>query len=151
MLFKCFIGRDKKDYGLDSDFSEVLGCQLIKCEDLLVQDLIEIDKENKFITDQLKGASFFSAHFSSSILMWLRSYLTNLVKHLYGNHREFNYNIFKNGNTKYIFAYYRKGLRDISGMIEFDDALDFLEKMRDMKIKAPKIELRAIVVRDERD
>lgn len=81
--------------------------------------------------------------------MWLLAYLTNLIKHLYGNHREFNYNIFKNGNTKYIFAYYRKHLRYISGMIEFDDAIDFLEKMRAMQIKAPKIELRAIVVRDE--
>lgn len=59
MLFKCFIGRDKKDYGLDSDFSEVLGCQLIKCEDLLAQDLIEIDKENKFIPEQLKGGIVF--------------------------------------------------------------------------------------------
>ena len=83
--------------------------------------------------------------------MWLRAYLTNLVKHLYGNHREFNYNIFKNGNTKYIFAYYRKGLRDISGMIEFEDAIDFLKQMRAMKIKEPKIELRAIIVRDERN
>ena len=151
MLFKCFIGRDKKDYGLDSDFSEVLGCQLIECEDLLVQDLIEIDKENKFITDQLKGASFLFTPFSSSMRMWLRAYLTNLIQHLYGNHREFNYSIFKNGNTKYIFAYYRKGLRDISDMIEFDDAIAFLDKMRAMKIKEPKIELRAVIVRDERD
>lgn len=150
MLFKCFIGRDKKDYGLDSDFSEVLGCQLIKCEDLLVQDLIEIDKENKFITDQLKGVSFLFTPFSSSILMWLRAYLTNLIQSLYGNHRDFNYSIFKNGNTKYIIAYYRKHLRDIKGMMEFDDAMDFLKQMRAMKIKPPKIELRAVIVRDER-
>ncbi|AHZ27975.1 hypothetical protein EG66_02100 [Helicobacter pylori] len=76
--------------------------------------------------------------------------MKNYIRHLYGNSREFNYGIFKNENTKYIFAYYRKHLRDISGMIEFDDAIDFLEEMRAMKIKAPKIELRAIIATDER-
>ncbi|RVY24943.1 hypothetical protein, partial [Helicobacter pylori] len=62
----------------------------------------------------------------------------DLIKHLYGSDREFRYGIFKNGNCKYILAYYRKRLRDIKGMVEFDDAIDFLEKMRAMKIKEPK-------------
>ncbi|MCQ2923136.1 hypothetical protein JT090_03920 [Helicobacter pylori] len=69
---------------------------------------------------------------------WLRTYIVNYIKHLYGSDREFNYGIFKNGNCKYILAYYRKHLRDIKGMVEFDDAIDFLEKMRAMKIKEPK-------------
>lgn len=145
MLFKCFIGRDKKDYGLDSDFSEVLGCQLIECEELLSQDLIEIDKENQFITSQLKGYSFCYGSFSNNVVLWLRAYISNYIKHLYGDSREFNYGIFKNGGTKYIFAYYRKHLRDLKGMVEFDDAIDFLDKMRAMKIKAPKIVISAHV------
>lgn len=149
MLFKCFIGRDKKDYGLDSDFSEVLGCELIECKDLLAQDLIEIDKENKFITSQLKGLSFVYGGFTYNVGLWLSLYIKNYIRYLYGNDRDFNYGIFKNGNCKYILAYYRKHLRDIKGMVEFDDANDFLEKMRAMKIKAPKIELRAIIVIDE--
>ncbi len=34
-------------------------------------------------------------------------------------------------------------------MVEFDDALDFLKKMRAMKIKEPKITLVAMVSSDE--
>ncbi len=34
-------------------------------------------------------------------------------------------------------------------MVEFDDALDFLEKMRAMKIKEPRITLIPIVSNDE--
>lgn len=151
MLFKCLIGRVKEDYGLDCDFSEVLGCQLIECKGILVEDLIEIDKENKFITEQLKGLSFAYGTFAYNIKLWITLYIENYISHLYGNHREFNYNIFKNGNTKYILAYYRKHLRDIKGMIEFNDAIDFLEQMRAMKIKPPKIELRALIFRDEQD
>lgn len=61
-----------------------------------------------------------------------------LFKFFTGSDRECNYGIFKNGNCKYILAYYRKLLRDIKAMVEFDDANDFLEKMRAMKIKEPK-------------
>ncbi|WRE42440.1 hypothetical protein KVC83_03485 [Helicobacter pylori] len=49
------------------------------------------------------------------------------------------------------FFRHRNNLRDISGMVEFDDALDFLEKMRAMKIKEPRITLRAMVSNDEQD
>lgn len=145
MLFKCFIGRNKKDYGLDSDFSEVLDCELIKCEELLAQDLIEIDKESQFITSQLKGYSFGYGSFLNNVVLWLRDYVSNYIKHIYGDPREFNHGIFKNGNSKYILAYYRKRLRDLKGMVEFEDANDFLEKMRAMKIKAPKIVISAHV------
>ncbi|WP_305869737.1 hypothetical protein [Helicobacter pylori] len=134
MLFKCFTGRDKKnDYGLDCDFSNVLGCELIECNDLMVKDLIEIDKENKFITSQLKGMSFCYGSFNCNVGLWLKLYIKNYIRHLYGSDREFNYGIFKNGNCSYILAYYLKHLRDIKGMVEFDDAIDFLEKMRAMK------------------
>ncbi|GAA7927868.1 hypothetical protein COL401_14690 [Helicobacter pylori] len=139
MLFKFFIGRDSKnDYGLDSDFSEVLGFELINCNDLMVKDLIEIDNESHFITKQLKGLEAWGLTFEASVSWWLKTYLINYIKHLYGSDIEFHYGIFKNGNCKYILAYYRKHLRDIKGMVEFDDALDFLEKMREMKIKEPK-------------
>lgn len=150
MLFKCFIGRGtKNDYGLDSDFSEVLGCQLIECKELLATDLIEIDKENQFITSQLKGLSFGYGSFAYNVKLWITLYIKNYIRHLYGNVREFNYGIFKNGNCKYILAYYRKHLRDIKGMVEFDDANDFLEQMRAMKIKEPKIIISAHVEHDE--
>lgn len=151
MLLKCFIGKDKTDYGLESDFSKVLGCELIECADLLVKDLIEIDKENKFITSQLKGLSFAYGSFTSNVRLWVRLYLKNYIRHLYGNDTHFNYGIFKNGNGKYILAYYRKHLRDISGMVEFDIAIDFLEKMRAMKIKEPRIRIVAMVSDDEQD
>ncbi|RVY23857.1 hypothetical protein ECC11_02950 [Helicobacter pylori] len=49
------------------------------------------------------------------------------------------------------FFRHRKHLRDISGMVDFDDALDFLEKMRAMKIKEPRITLMAMVSNDEQD
>lgn len=145
MLLKCFIGKDKTDYGLESDFSKVLGCELIECAGLLVKDLIEIDIENKFITSQLKGLSFPYGSFTSNVCLWVRLYAKNYIRHLYGNDTQFNYGIFKNGNGKYILAYYRKHLRDISGMVEFDSAIDFLEKMRAMKIKEPIIRIVAIV------
>ena len=145
MLFKCFIGKDKTDYGLESDFSKVLGCELIECAELLVNDLIEIDKGNKFITSQLKGLSFAYGSFATNVRLWVRLYVKNYVNHLYGNDTQFNYGIFKNGNGKYILAYYRSHLRDISGMVEFDDAIDFLEKMRAMKIKEPIIRIVAMV------
>lgn len=139
MLFKCLIGRAKeKDYGLDSDFSDVLGCQLINCNYLMAQGLIEIDKENHFITKQLNGLEAWGLTFEASVAWWLTTYIVNYIKHLYGSDREFHYGIFKNGNGKYILAYYRKHLRDIKGMVEFDDTIDFLEKMRAMKIKEPK-------------
>lgn len=151
MLFKFFIGKDKTDYGLESDFSKVLGCELIECADLLAQDLIEIDKENKFITSQLKGLSFAYGSFTFNVRLWVRLYIKKYIKHLYGNHTQFNYGIFKNGNGKYILAYYRSRLRDISGMVEFDDAIDFLEKMRAMKIKEPIIRIVAMASDDGQD
>lgn len=150
MLFKFFIGKDKTDYGLESGFSKVLGCELIECSDLLVTDLIEIDKENKFITSQLKGLSFAYGSFTYNMRLWVRLYMKNYIRHLYGKDTQFNYGIFKNGNGKYILAYYRKHLRDISGMVEFDNAIDFLEKMRAMKIKEPIIRIVAMVS-DEQD
>ncbi len=36
-------------------------------------------------------------------------------------------------------------------MVEFDNAIDFLEKMRAMKIKEPKIRIVAMVRDDEQD
>ncbi|GAA7926973.1 hypothetical protein HpBT060_15140 [Helicobacter pylori] len=54
--------------------------------------------------------------------------MKNYIRHLYGNDTQFNYGVFKNGNGKYILAYYRKHLRNISGMAEFDSAIDFLER-----------------------
>ncbi len=77
--------------------------------------------------------------------------MKNYIRHLYGNDTQFNYDIFKNGNGKYIFAYYRKHLRDISGMVEFDNAIGFLEKMRAMKIKEPRIRIVAMVSDDGQD
>lgn len=151
MLLKCFIGKDKTDYGLESDFSQLLGCKLIECADLLVKDLIEIDKENKFITSQLKGLSFAYGNLTSNVCLWVRLYIKNYINHLYGNDTQFNYGIFKNGNSKYILAYYRKHLRDIRGMVEFDNAIDFLEKMRAMKIKEPIIRIVAMVSDDGQD
>lgn len=152
MPFKCFIGRDKKnDYGLDCDFSRVFGCELIECNSLLAQDLIKIDKENKFITSQLKGLSFLYGSFAYNVGIWANLYIKSYIRHLYGNDREFNYGVFKNGNGKYILSYYRKHLRDIKGMVEFEDASDFLEKMRAMKIKEPRIILIPIVSMDEQD
>lgn len=148
MLFKCFIGKDKTDYGLESDFSKVLGCELIECADLLVKALIEIDKENKFITSQLKGLSFAYGSFTTNVRAWVILYMKNYIRHLYGNDKQFNYGIFKNGNGKYILAYYRPRLRDISGMVEFDNAIEFLEKMRAMKIKEPIIRIAAMVSDD---
>lgn len=148
MLFKCFIGKDKTDYGLESNFSKVLGCELVECADLLAKDLIEIDKENQFITSQLKGLSFAHGSFTSNMCLWIRLYMKNYIRHLYGNDTQFNYGIFKNGNGKYILAYYRKHIRDISGRVEFDSAIDFLEKMRAMKIKEPTIKIVAIVSDD---
>lgn len=151
MLFKFLISKDKTDYGLESDFSKLLGCKLIECTDLLVQDLIEIDKENKFITSQLKGLSFAYGSFTSNVRVLVRLYMKNYIRHLYGNDTLFNYGIFKNGNGKYILVYYRKHLRDIIGMVEFDRARDFLEKMRAMKIKEPTIRIVAIVSDDGQD
>ena len=95
--------------------------------------------------------SFAYGSFVYNVELWTRLYIKNYIRHLYGNDREFNYNIFKNGSGKYILAYYRKHLRDIKGMVEFENAIAFLDTMRAMKIKEPKIELRAIIVRDERD
>ena len=148
MFFKFFIGKDKTDYGLESDFSKVLGCELIECADLLAKDLIGIDKENKFITSQLKGLSFAYGSITSNVCLWVRLYIKNYIRHLYGNDTQFNYGIFKNGDSKYILAYYRKHLRGISGMVEFDSAIDFLEKMRAMKIKEPTIRIVAMVSDD---
>lgn len=151
MVLKCFIRKDKKDYGLESDFYKVFCCELIECADLLVKDLIGIDKENKFITSQLKGLSFVYGSFTANVRLWLRLYMKNYIRHLYGNDTLFNYGIFKNGNGKYILAYYRKHLRDISGMVEFEDAIDFLEKMRAMEIKEPTIRIAAMLSDDEQD
>ncbi|GAA7464420.1 hypothetical protein ID1059_08090 [Helicobacter pylori] len=39
----------------------------------------------------------------------------------------------------------RKDLRDISGMVEFDNAIDFLEKMRALKIQEPRIRIVAML------
>lgn len=120
------MGGDKTDYGLEIDFFKLLGCKLIECADLLVKGLTEIDKENKFITK-------------------------NYIRHLYGDDTQFNYGIFKNGNGKYILAYHRKHLRDISGIVEFDDTIEFLERMRAMKIKEQRIRAVALVSDDEQD
>ena len=125
MLFKCFIGKDKTDYGLESDFSKVLGCELIECHDLLVKDLIEIDKENKFIMSHLKGLSFAYGSFTTNARLLITGYMRNYIRHLYGDDTQFNYGIFKNGDGKYILAHYRKHLRNIGGMVEFDNAIDF--------------------------
>lgn len=151
MRLKCFIGKDKTDCGLESDFYKVLGCKLIKCTDLLVKDLIEIDKESNFITSQLKGLPFVYGSFITNVRLWVRLYIKNYIRHLYGDDTQFHYGIFKNGNGKYILAYYRKHLRDISGMVEFDDAIDFLEKMRAMGIKEPIIRIVAMVSDDGQD
>lgn len=129
----------------------MLGCELVECPDLLVKDLIEIDKENKFITSRLKGLSFAYGSFTTNGSLWVGLYMKNYIRRLYGNDKQFNYGIFKNGDGKYILAYYRKHLRDISGIVEFDSAIDFLEKMRAMKIKEPIIRIVAIMSHDEQD
>ena len=102
------------------------------------RDLIEIGKENKPITSQLKGLLFAYGSFTSN-------------GRLYGNDTQFSYGIFKNVNGKYILGYYRSRLRGISGMVEFDSLIDFLGTMRAMKIKEPIKRIAALVSDDGQD